>query len=54
LKNERVVLISYFLESLTLEGISMLLLMFLLLFRGVFETTLKVEVNLWFNNFLAS
>jgi hypothetical protein len=47
------VLISYFLEGLALQVISVSLLMFLLLFIGVFETIFKVEVNLWFNNFLA-
>jgi hypothetical protein len=40
------VLISFFLEGLLLEGKSMLLLKFLLLFRCDFEAMFKVKVNL--------
>jgi hypothetical protein len=42
-------LISFFLESLILEGKLILLLKFLLLFRCVFEAIFKVKVNLGFH-----
>jgi hypothetical protein len=43
------VLISFFLQGSLLEGKSILLLNFLLLFRCVFEAMLKVKVNLGFH-----
>jgi hypothetical protein len=43
------VLIPFFLEDLILEGKSMPLLKFFLLFRCVFEAIVNVKVNLGFN-----
>jgi hypothetical protein len=43
------ILISFFLHGSRLEGKSMSLLKFFLLFRCVFEAMLKVEVNLGFH-----
>jgi hypothetical protein len=43
------VLIPFFLEDLILEGKSMSLLKFFLLFRCVFEVIVNVKVNLGFN-----
>jgi hypothetical protein len=47
------VLISFFLQGSVLEGKSMSLLKFFLLFRCVFEAMLMVKVNLGFINFFA-
>jgi hypothetical protein len=44
-------LISFFLEGLLLEGNSMLLLNFLLLFRCVLEAMFKVKINLGFHKY---
>jgi hypothetical protein len=43
------VFISFPLQGLLLEGKSMTLLKFLLLFRCVFEAMLKIKVNIGFN-----
>jgi hypothetical protein len=48
LKKEGEVLISFFLEGLLIEGKSMSLLKYFLLFSCVFEAIFKVKVNLGF------
>jgi hypothetical protein len=48
-QQEGIVLISFFLSSSLLEGKSISLLKFLLLFRCVFDAMLMVKVNLGFH-----